>query len=246
VAGLERVPAPLQVARTQALRRQLHQTDWLLRRCEDGRYVATARRGAAPRPLSRVLASELRRRTGTPTPAQLRRALGIRSDSPSLANLPQHAEPAHLHWAGVDRYGRPLWLQVDAAHAWSCMRRTAAREGIQLDAISGFRSAAYQAGIFRRKLARGQTLDRILEINAAPGYSEHHSGRALDIGTPGEPAAELGFESSPAFAWLNRRASAFGFRLSYPRGNPTGIQYEPWHWCWHPAVAGAWVVPRGN
>ena len=29
-------------------------------------------------------------------------------------------------------------------------------------------------------------------------------------------------------------AGAHGFRLSYPRDNPHGIVYEPWHWCWHP------------
>ncbi|HVT32680.1 MAG TPA: D-alanyl-D-alanine carboxypeptidase family protein, partial [Rhodanobacteraceae bacterium] len=38
---------------------------------------------------------------------------------------------------------------------------------------------------------------------------------------------------SPAFAWLKRHASRFGFRLSYPRRNRHGIAYEPWHWCWH-------------
>ena len=89
---------------------------------------------------------------------------------------------------------------------------------------------AYQLGIIERKRARGLTLDAILKVNAAPGFSEHHSGRALDIGTPGEPAAEESFEHTAAFAWLQQHAAAFGFRLSYPRDNPHGIVYEPWHW----------------
>ena len=71
-----------------------------------------------------------------------------------------------------------------------------------LEAISGYRSHDYQLGIFERKLARGQTVDEILTVNAAPGYSEHHSGCALDIGTPDEPPAEESFEQTPAFAWL--------------------------------------------
>ena len=71
-----------------------------------------------------------------------------------------------------------------------------------LEAISGYRSHDYQLGIFERKLARGQTVQQILTVNAAPGYSEHHSGNALDIGTPGEPPAEESFEATAAFAWL--------------------------------------------
>ena len=33
-------------------------------------------------------------------------------------------------------------------------------------------------------------------------------------------------------AWLRTNAPRFGFHLSYPRNNPHGIGYEPWHWCW--------------
>ena len=90
----------------------------------------------------------------------------------------------------------------------------------------------YQLGIFERKLARGLTVEEILKVNAAPGYSEHHGGRALDIGTPDEPPAEESFEKTAAFAWLQRNADGHGFVLSYPRDNPHGIVYEPWHWCW--------------
>jgi zinc D-Ala-D-Ala carboxypeptidase len=147
------------------------------------------------------------------------------------SGLALQLEPTRLHLAGRDRYGRALWLQAAAAAAWQAMRAAAAAEGVALQAISGFRGHAYQRGIVERKLARGLRLEAILQVNAAPGFSEHHSGRALDIGTPGEPAAEESFEHSAAFAWLARRGGDFGFRLSYPRDNPHGIVYEPWHWC---------------
>ena len=110
------------------------------------------------------------------------------------------------------------------------MQRAASTDGVALEAISGYRSHAYQLGIFERKLARGQTVPEILNVNAAPGYSEHHSGNALDIGTTDEPPAEESFERTPAFAWLRARAGDFGFVMSYPRDNPHGIVYEPWHW----------------
>jgi D-alanyl-D-alanine carboxypeptidase len=158
--------------------------------------------------------------------------LGLDDGYGDHSGLPLVAEPAVLALAGFDRYRRPLWLVAAAARAWTHMRAAALRDGEVLEAISGYRSHDYQLGIFERKLARGQNVAEILTVNAAPGYSEHHSGRALDIGTPGEPPAEESFERTAAFAWLRDNAPGFGFVMSYPRDNPHGIVYEPWHWCW--------------
>jgi D-alanyl-D-alanine carboxypeptidase len=158
-------------------------------------------------------------------------ALGIGADAYARrTGLALVAEPAVLTLAGFDRYRRPLWLLADAARAWQRMRDAAWRDGVVLDAISGYRSHDYQLGIFERKRARGLEIDAILAVNAAPGFSEHHGGQALDIGTPGEPPAEETFEATDAFSWLSRHAGEHGFAMSYPRGNPHGIVHEPWHW----------------
>lgn len=162
-------------------------------------------------------------------------ALGIPADYGTRHTLALVPEPRELAYAGTDRYRRPLFLRAPAAAAWSRMRAAARDDGIVLDAISGFRSHAYQLGIFARKRARGQDVATILRVNAAPGYSEHHGGHALDIGTPGEPPAEESFEATQAFAWLQQRAADFGFVMSYPRDNPHGIVHEPWHWRWESA-----------
>jgi len=163
-------------------------------------------------------------------------ALGLDADAyAARTGLALVAEPAWLSLAGEDRYRRPLWLEAATARAWHRLRAAAAREGIVLEAVSGYRSHAYQLGIFERKRARGLSLDAILAVNAAPGYSEHHAGSALDISTPGEPAAEDSFERTPAFDWLTRHACEHGFPMSYPRDNPHGIVYEPWHWRYQPA-----------
>ena len=135
-------------------------------------------------------------------------------------------------WPGSIATGGRCGCAASAARGWQRLQLAAAAEGIALDAISGYRSHAYQLGIFERKRARGLAVADILQVNAAPGYSEHHSGFALDIGTPGEPPAEESFEHTAAFAWLQGNAGRFGFQLSYPRDNPHGIVYEPWHWCW--------------
>lgn len=157
-------------------------------------------------------------------------ALGLDDGYGERTGLPLVAEPAVLTHAGFDRYRRPLWLVAAAARAWRSLHAAALHDGIVLEAISGYRSHDYQLGIFERKLARGQTVEQILTVNAAPGYSEHHSGRALDIGTPDEPPAEESFERTRAFAWLRDNAGGYGFVMSYPRDNPHGIVYEPWHW----------------
>lgn len=157
--------------------------------------------------------------------------LGLDGGYGERSGLPLVAEPERLAFAGFDRYRRPLWLRDEAARAWRHMQSAALRDDVVLESISGYRSHDYQLGIFERKLARGLGIDEILTVNAAPGYSEHHSGRALDIGAPGEPPAEESFERTAAFEWLQRRAGGYGFVMSYPRDNRHGIVYEPWHWC---------------
>jgi D-alanyl-D-alanine carboxypeptidase len=88
----------------------------------------------------------------------------------------------------------------------------------------------YQARLIRKKINAGQKIGDILEVNAPPGFSEHHTGRAVDVATPGSRPLTEDFESTQAFAWLQRRAAEFGFSMSYPRDNPCGFVYEPWHW----------------
>ena len=121
-------------------------------------------------------------------------------------------------------------LAPETATAWRKMKANAAGDGVQLLLVSGFRSIRHQADIIRRKLAAGQSIAAILSVNAAPGFSEHHTGRAIDIATPGTRPLTTEFDSSAAFTWLQANAGAFGFRMPYGRGNRFGFDYEPWHW----------------
>lgn len=161
------------------------------------------------------------------------RELGVPRDYGRTRLLKRVREPARLSFIGDDIHARPQWLAPRAASAWARLRRAAERDGVQLQVVSAFRSIEYQLGILRRKLERGQAIEQILAVSAAPGYSEHHSGRALDLTTPGFAPLEEEFERSDAFAWLSTNAQQCNFHLSFPRGNAHGIAYEPWHWCWH-------------
>ena len=164
--------------------------------------------------------------------ASLHAALGIPADYGRQRALPQYPEASKLVSIGQDVFDREQRLLAPAATAWRAMAAAAAGDGVTLQVVSAFRSVAYQEGIVRRKLARGQRVEDILQVTAAPGFSEHHSGRAVDVTTPDYPVLEEVFEESEAFAWLSRRAGEFGFLLSYPRDNPHGLAYEPWHWAW--------------
>jgi D-alanyl-D-alanine carboxypeptidase len=164
--------------------------------------------------------------------AALHASLGIPDDYAARGALPLQPEAPRLVSVGQDIYQREQRMLAPAARAWHAMVEAAAVSGIELQLVSAFRSVAYQEGLLRRKLEQGQQLDEILRVSAAPGFSEHHSGRAVDLTTPGFPVLEEVFEESEAFAWLMRHADEFGFSLSYPRGNPLGVVYEPWHWAW--------------
>ena len=161
-------------------------------------------------------------------------ALGVPRDYGRTRHLHLQREPARLVSIGSDIHGREQWLQPGAARALARMRKAASDNGIELQVVSAFRSIEYQLGILERKRARGLTMDQILCVSAAPGYSEHHSGRCVDVTAPGYVPVEEEFENSAAFAWLRRHAAEYCFALSYPRGNRHGIAYEPLHWCWHP------------
>tara|TARA_X000000950_G_C13830198_1_gene625797 strand:+ start:704 stop:1162 length:459 start_codon:yes stop_codon:yes gene_type:complete len=115
--------------------------------------------------------------------------------------------------------------------AWQAMRTAAESDGIELILVSAFRSIQRQQELVQAKRKKGLSDTEIFRVLARPGFSEHHTGRALDLHTPQSALLQEEFETTPAFQWLNQHAHSFHFHLSYPRDNPHGIIYEPWHWC---------------
>ena len=176
--------------------------------------------------------------------ATLHRELGIPSGYAIDRGLPAHheADENDLVEVAISDEGRPIRLIRLAAEAWALMRLAAVRDDIELFALSGFRSVARQAEIFRGKLAAGESLDQVLRYVAAPGFSEHHTGRALDIGSPEHTEMNEAFAETGAFHWLQQNAAKYGFSLSYPRANPHGIAFEPWHWCWSDGASSSRVT----
>jgi len=126
-----------------------------------------------------------------------------------------------------------IQMREAAAERMTELLQAARRDNIQLELLSGFRSVDNQNAIFfERKAERGQRAAERASVSAPPGYSEHHTGYAIDVGDGREPNTHLTeeFEDTAAFEWMEANAARFGFELSFPRNNPQGVSYEPWHW----------------
>ena len=162
--------------------------------------------------------------------AQVLAELGIPASYGLDRQMEPYPEATDLVSVGTDIHGRDRQLTPHAAGRWIELRGAAHQDGVELLLVSAFRSLEYQRQIFERKLGAGASLEEILKVNAPPGYSEHHTGRAVDLTTPGCAPLSEDFEASAAFAWLARHAHRYGFVMTYPRDNRFGIAYEPWHW----------------
>ncbi len=156
--------------------------------------------------------------------------LGIAEKLPVARGLALWRQPPELVTVGVSGNGKEFLLTPETAEAWHKLKTAAGGDGIILQMVSAYRSVEHQAAIIRRKLEQGLVLNEILKVLAPPGYSEHHSGCAVDLGSPDCLPLDEQFDTMPAYRWLSVHANRFGFFLSFPRDNIFGYIYEPWHW----------------
>ena len=105
-------------------------------------------------------------------------------------------------------------------------------EGFELVAFSGFRSYEYQKTLYDRYVSRDGK-DAADRYSARPGYSEHQTGLAFDIGEKSQEDLWLtsAFGETKAGQWLVNNTHKYGFILRYPKGKEdiTGFMYESWH-----------------
>jgi D-alanyl-D-alanine carboxypeptidase len=126
-----------------------------------------------------------------------------------------------------------IQLRAAAAQKFLDMSAAAGQAGVTLVPLSGFRSVTDQQHVFFDvKAERGEVATKRAEVSAPPGYSEHHTGYAIDLGDGNTPATNLSpeFDKTTAYQWLEKNAPFYSFELSFPKNNPQGVNYEPWHW----------------
>ncbi|GAA3344395.1 M15 family metallopeptidase [Lysinibacillus sp. FSL M8-0216] len=121
----------------------------------------------------------------------------------------------------------------EARQALNQMLEAAKQQGFDLVAFSGYRSFEYQTTLYNNYVNRDgqEAADR---YSARPGYSEHQTGLAFDIGERGKEDVWLTeeFGETPAGQWLFAHAQEYGFILRFPQNKEeiTGYMYESWHY----------------
>ncbi len=137
-------------------------------------------------------------------------------------------EPVGEHPAS----GKMVKLLRPAAQAFLEMQQAALQEGIWVIPVSGFRDNARQTALFRRAVRRYGSQKKAARWVAAPGFSHHEAGLAVDLGDGTAPQCRVRrcFRKTEAYRWLRGNAERFGFQLNQPRTPRPGPPGEPWHW----------------
>lgn len=118
-------------------------------------------------------------------------------------------------------------IHKDAHQPLLDMMAAAEKDGVRLEVGSIFRSLDYQASIVNRKKKAGQSDAQIYKASSHPGYSEHHTGLAVDF-TPISAA----FDKTDQFKWLVSNAHKYDFYQTFTPeySAKTGVMIESWHW----------------
>ena len=139
-------------------------------------------------------------------------------------------------------------VHIDMSESLINMREDAIQDGIYLVFLSGYRSINLQKDIFYSlKSMRNQIASERARVSAPPGYSEHSTGFAIDIGDAynRETDFEVQFENTDAFRWLKKNAAKYHFKLSFNQKNKN-VDYEPWHWRYEGSIEALKVFEASN
>ena len=140
---------------------------------------------------------------------------------------PVSFEPTDLIY-GINGYRYSSRIKADLSDLFSA----ASNQGVALSVVSAYRSYTTQSSVYGGYVSSygRATADT---ISARPGYSEHQTGLAVDIGSPSDPSCNLDecFGTTAAGEWLAAHATDFGFVIRYQKDSTpiTGYSSEPWH-----------------
>jgi zinc D-Ala-D-Ala carboxypeptidase len=189
-------------------------------------------------------------------PGQSSQIAQVGDDGRFFGHLPYFDAPPGSLVAAPGGFGGAGCNQLHGDAAAAVIRMRAAMQaespelGTRLVGLSCFRSISRQRTVFCSRVANaagGSALADRARVSAPPGFSEHHTGLAVDFGDRKVPACNLEacFATTPVGKWLLDNARSYGFELSFPAGNAQGVTYEPWHWR-HVGSAGVGVFARAR
>lgn len=120
-------------------------------------------------------------------------------------------------------------LDKTAYQAFKKLADDAKKAGHSIYISSGYRDYYSQKWIYNDYVNRkGQTNADLCSARA--GHSEHQTGLAIDVYSPGTSYSNFG--STKAFPWMRDNCYKYGFILRYTPENVfiTGYKSEPWHY----------------
>lgn len=138
--------------------------------------------------------------------------------------IPKNLEEINANYA---RSG--MQLVRNAKKAFEKLSENAKKEGLNIIAMSSYRSYEYQVTLYNNYVKTdGQ--EAADTYSARAGYSEHQTGLAVDVYNLELPYTS--FEKTKEFEWMQKNAYKYGFILRFPKDkvNITGYQYESWHY----------------
>lgn len=195
-------------------------------------WLQSAAQPQQPEPIQGIIAQSGVAPAGMASTEARNRALQLAPPSRTLLGHRAYAEAPEDDLVPL-AMNREIRLRTSAAEQFEAMVQAARRDGAQIIPLSGYRSHSEQESIFFGvRAARGQDAQTRAEVSAPPGYSEHHTGYAIDVGDANQTGTHLSqtFEETRAYRWMDANANRYGFELSFPRNNFQQVAFEPWHW----------------
>jgi zinc D-Ala-D-Ala carboxypeptidase len=143
--------------------------------------------------------------------------------------LEKEYEPEDLVQLEV-KSNKEILLRKEANDNLKRMFEDAKKDGIDLLAVSGYRSEEYQENVYNNEVYINGKEYADMYV-AKPGYSEHQTGLSVDVLAVNYTYMDENFENTEECIWLHENMHKYGFILRYMKGkeNITGYNYEPWH-----------------
>lgn len=131
------------------------------------------------------------------------------------------------------RYNNTVSINKNIYEKWIDFKNYAFENNYDIDIESGYRNINHQEKVLKEATEKDgkEYADKYV---AMPGFSEHHTGLAIDICLYDKTRFLTDEEFSKrtdAVNFIAENAYKFGFIVRYPKGKEdiTGYSYEPWH-----------------
>ncbi len=140
------------------------------------------------------------------------------------------------------------YMRKEAADQLNLMLADAKADGTEIVITTAYRAYWLQKAIFESNVAKKGSIEEANKTSAKPGQSEHQTGLAADLSSPGlNYEISYDFGQGPEGKWMADNAGKYGFILRYPKGmeNITGYTFEPWHFRYVGIDAANYIFEHG-